>query len=199
MEDEAGILQQRVQLRPVQRRRDQPGERVRREQRKGQERHRDHRLHGQHPGLQAGAQIVTKAGDAGAIQRQHQHPQQHRAFVVAPGGRQPIGQRLAQRTVVGDQRHRKIRLAEQRHQTAEGDGDQHGLARRGSAPERHQRGIPPDGPQHRQHRLGGSDQQGEDQGEMADFGKHGRRGSWTAGAKKTATLHSWSSRCVSRC
>ena len=172
MEDEAGILQQRVQFRAVERHREQALKRVGREQREGKEGDTDHRLHRKNARLQRDAQIVAELRNASAIDRQHQHPQQHGAFVIAPRRRQPIGQRLRKGAVIGDQLDREIGLAEQRHQAAKADGDQQRLQGRRAAPERHQRRIPADRAQHRQRSLRNRHQQGEDQGEMADFGKH---------------------------
>ena len=69
MEDEAGILQQRVQFRAVERHREQALKRVGREQREGKEGDTDHRLHRKNARLQRDAQIVAELRNASAIDR----------------------------------------------------------------------------------------------------------------------------------
>ena len=60
MEDEAGVLQQRIELRAVGRRGKKAQERIGGEKRKAQKRRADHALHRQHPGLQCLAQPVGR-------------------------------------------------------------------------------------------------------------------------------------------
>ena len=86
MEDEAGVLQQRIELAALERRGAQPQERVRGEDREAQERGADQALHrpARAPAASRAARPPNSA-TAAAIHRQDQHPQQHRAFVAAPG------------------------------------------------------------------------------------------------------------------
>jgi len=172
MEDEAGILQQRIQFGSIQRGRKQPLKGVGREQGKGKERNADHRLDREYPSLQAGAKIVPKTGDAGAEYGKDQDPEQHRAFMIAPSRGKSIRQRLAQCGMLGHQLHGEIRLAEAGHEDAEGKRDEQRLQLCRRAAEGHERAIATHSAQHWQHRLGGSREQGEDQGKMPDFGQH---------------------------
>jgi hypothetical protein len=74
--------------------------------------------------------------------------------------------------VIGDKGHRKISLTEQGHQRGKADGDQHGLQCGCAAPKCHQRCITAHCTQHGQNGLRRRHNQGENECEMAKFGKH---------------------------
>ena len=131
MEGEAGVLQQRVQVLPVHRRNGQPQEGVRGEQQEGQKGHPDHPLHGQHTGAQGRRQVASEPGHAGPIQRQDQHPEQKRAFVVPPDAGNLVDQRLERVRVLHHQPQRKVRGHKGIGQRGKGKADQQQL-RRGS-------------------------------------------------------------------
>ena len=84
MHDEAGVLQQRVQLRAVQGNRAQSQEGIGGEQAETDEGRAQQTLHRQHPRLQSLAQGASEEGDGPAVQGENQHPQQHGPLVAAP-------------------------------------------------------------------------------------------------------------------
>ena len=94
MNGERRILQDRVQAPALDRSRVKPVERVGGQQDKQQEGHRDRALHGNHAGLEAGRQVATEYGHSRTEDRQDQHPQHHRAFMVPPYARDLVDQRL---------------------------------------------------------------------------------------------------------
>jgi hypothetical protein len=91
---EADVLQHRVEVAPLDRRRHQAQERVRGEQDEQIERACDPGLHRQHMGAQRQRQVVAERGDQAAEQRQDRHPKQHRSFVVTPDAGNFVEQRF---------------------------------------------------------------------------------------------------------
>ena len=94
MEREAGILKQRVQIAAVGRHREQPRERIRGGDDEQQGAEAEQPLNRQGAGPQAGWQAPAEECDEPAEQRQHEDPQQHRAFVAAPGAGDLVEHRL---------------------------------------------------------------------------------------------------------
>ena len=84
MHREADVLQDRVEIASLGRRLRDAQERVRGHQDEQVERARDPGLHGEHVGAQRVRQVRAEQRDQRAEQREDQHPQQHRAFVIAP-------------------------------------------------------------------------------------------------------------------
>ena len=87
MDGEADVLQHRVEVLPFDRRRIEAGERVRRRQDEQQEGGADPALNGQHVGAQRRRQVAPEHRDQRAEEGEDQHPQEHRALMVAPGAR----------------------------------------------------------------------------------------------------------------
>ena len=110
MEGEAGVLQHRVEAVAVERRRHQArgtGSEV-------------NRMNSRKPApimpctastraRERRRQIVAEQRDRGAEQRQDQHPEHHRALVVAPDAGDLVEQRLGRVAVLDDIEHREIR------------------------------------------------------------------------------------------
>jgi hypothetical protein len=94
MESEAGILKQRVQIAAVGRHREQARKRVRRDDDEQQSAEAEQPLNRQGAGPQAGWQASAEECDEPAEQRQHEDPQQHRAFVAAPSAGDLVQHRL---------------------------------------------------------------------------------------------------------
>ena len=94
MEGETGVLQQRVQACAVQRRRPDALKGVGGEQREGEEARPDHRLDGQHAGLEGLPQAAAEHCHHCAEQREYQKPEQQRALMVPPHAGQSVEQRL---------------------------------------------------------------------------------------------------------
>ena len=68
----------------------------------------DRALHREHVGLAAARQIVAEGRDRRAEQREDQHPEQHRAFVIAPDAGDLVEQRLGRMRVLPDILHREV-------------------------------------------------------------------------------------------
>ena len=94
MEDEARVLQQRIQAVAIDGRLDQPLERVRGQQCEQQETDCDHTLHRQHPGAKRGWHVAAAYCHKHAEYDQNQNPEQQRPFMVAPRRCQLIEERL---------------------------------------------------------------------------------------------------------
>ena len=119
MHRQADVLQQRVEPQPLGRRRIEPLERVRGHQQEGVESQAHEGLRGERRQQGLFRQAPLHQRDEAAGQRHHRDPQQHRAFVVAPGTGDLKDQRLFRMGILRHQRHRKIGPREEQHQRAE--------------------------------------------------------------------------------
>ncbi len=172
MHHQAGVLQQRVQLGSVERDRAQPRERIGGEQTEADEGRAQHPLHRQHPRLQRLTQRAAEVSDRPAVQGKDQHPQQHGAFMAAPGRGEPVGQRLGAVTVFGDQFDGEVHRQIGRGEGSEGQSHEEHLQQGGGASEGHQNGIATVGAQQGSQPLDQSEHEGEDQSQLADFRAH---------------------------
>ena len=172
MEGEAGVLQQRVEVAPVERSRIQPEERVGGGKHEDQEAEPDQRLHGQHPGPKRRRQVAPEDRHGGTIDCEDPDPEQHGALVIAPGAGELVEQRLGRVGIVGNRHHREVGDDEGLHQAGERRRDEDELRHRRRPRQRHQAAVP----QPCAERCGGGlDQrhrQREDQGVMADLRNH---------------------------
>jgi hypothetical protein len=80
---------------------------------------------------------MASPNQATAVERQDQHPQHHRAFVITPHRRELVEERFLQAAVLGDVQHREIRDHVSVHQRREGEGDEDELRQRCRARRRH--------------------------------------------------------------
>ena len=174
MERQAGVLQQRVEILAVERRLGQPQERVRGEDDETQKRHPDHRLNAQHPRLESGRKPCPEPRRRRTKTRQDQHPQEHRAFVIAPDTRHLVKQRLQGVRVKHHQAQRKIRCDKGIGERREGKAQTQELGRRGRRGHRHPAAPSLLRPDQRNHRLQRGNRHRKDQGEMAEFRNHPR-------------------------
>ena len=108
MEHHARILQQRIQVAAVGRRRKQAVERVRREQHEEQEAEADEAHDAEHARDHLVGQMAAPQRDRDRPPAEHQHPQQHRAFVRAPGRGEPVVERQLRVGVGRDVQHREV-------------------------------------------------------------------------------------------
>ena len=104
MEGQPRVLEQWVEIGAVQRRRRQPREGIGGGRQKQQKADPDQPLHPQHTGPQRRRQGHTEKGDGGAEQSQDQHPQQHRALVIAPDAGHLVQHRHRRMGIGGDRR-----------------------------------------------------------------------------------------------
>ena len=109
MEGQARVLEQRIEAAALERRRVEPRERVRGEQQEGIEAERR-----APPARRAWRsacvrRAAARTGPATApATREHRHPEQHRAFVIAPGAGEFVEPRLGAMAVLGDQLDRQV-------------------------------------------------------------------------------------------
>ncbi len=100
--DHSGILQQRIQVTPVGRGRQQALERVRREQHEQQEADRNQRHHAENARHHFEGQMAAEQRHRQHPPREHQHPQQQRAFVTTPGRGETVKPRQAGIGIIDD-------------------------------------------------------------------------------------------------
>jgi hypothetical protein len=111
MHRQTEILQDRIEIAALGRHLGQPPKRTRCEEDEEVEGRRDPGLHRQHVGLEGRRQIDAEQRDQCAEYGEDQHPQQHRALVVAPNAGDLVDQRhLRMRVLVnnGDREVRRI-------------------------------------------------------------------------------------------
>jgi hypothetical protein len=166
MEGEAGVLQQRVHVLAVQRRRPDAQERVALDQPEQGEAAGRGAQHADHPRPQAGRQAAAEHRDRTAANRQDQAPQQDRALVVAPGSADLVDQRLQAVAVGGDVLHREIVHHRAGDQAGIGRGERDQLAEREGRCGLHQPCVARGGAPQRQRRLREAERHAERQREM---------------------------------
>jgi len=172
MEGEAGVLQQRVQARAVQRRRPDSLKRIGGEQGEGEETGPDHRLDGEHAGLEGLPQTAAEHRHHRAEQREYQQPQQQRALVVPPHAGQAVEQRLQRMGVLRDRRDREVGDDIGPGERGERDCGEDELPERRMPGEVHQCRLLPGGAVERQCRLQQREAQRQREREIAEFGRH---------------------------
>jgi hypothetical protein len=99
---EADVLQHRIEVAALDRRAGDAQERIRGDQDEQIEGAGDPALHRQHMRAQRQRQVVAEGSDQAAEQRQDRHPQQHRAFMIAPYAGDLVKQRLGRMRVLVD-------------------------------------------------------------------------------------------------
>ena len=172
MEGEAGVLQQRVEIAPVERRGIEPEERVGGGEDEDQEAEPDERLNGQHPGAEGGRQVAPEGRHGGAVDREDPDPEQHRALVIAPGAGELVEERLGRVRVVGDRDDREVGDDEGLHQTGEGGRDEDELRQSRRPRQRHQPRVADPRAERRRAGLHQRHRERQDQGVMADLRDH---------------------------
>ncbi|TLD46400.1 MAG: hypothetical protein FAZ92_01349 [Accumulibacter sp.] len=174
MKDQAGILQQRVEVAPFLGPRQQALEGVRSEQDEEQEAGADQPEDAEDPCHHVIGQLPRQQCHCQRPHDEHQDPQQQRSLVPAPDGGDPIRQRQQGIRVLCDVEHREIVLHEGGGQAGEGDRQQQRLDDRRRAGEGNPLPLPGVGAEQRQHALGHGDAERENEGKGADFRDHGR-------------------------
>ena len=138
MKGETRILQQRVQVAPVDRCRDQPVERVGRADDEGERAKAEQSLDRQGARPQRHRQRPTQSRDEPAEEGQHQDPEHHRAFVAAPDPGHLVEHRLGGVGVLEDVPHREIRNDVGVHKDPEGERHESELHQCGGSRQVHQ-------------------------------------------------------------
>ena len=172
MEDETGILQQRVEVAAVLRGGKQALERVRCQQNEQEQAAADKTEHAEHAGDHDFGQLAREQRDSHRPAGQHQHPEQQRTFVTAPDRCQPVNRWQQRVGVLGHIDNRKVVAVEGPAQADERGGDQQELNLSRRSGDGHPRGVTARGSSQRQDAKDECDQQREDECEMAEFRDH---------------------------
>ena len=137
MNRERKVLQHRIQIRAVLRRGHQPLKRIRGPQSEQHETAADEAHHAEHAARKAQRQLAAEGRDRHAPNRQNQNPQEQRALVRAPEGRNSIEQRQMRVGITRDVQHGKIVVHERIDEAREGHHDEHELPRHGGTRHAH--------------------------------------------------------------
>ena len=108
MECEARILEQGIEAPALDRRRIEPGKRVRGDQQEGVETEREGGLRAERGDQGSLPRPPRQERDEGAGDRQHGHPHQHRTFVVSPCAGDLVDERLGAVAILEYQSDRQI-------------------------------------------------------------------------------------------
>ena len=173
MHRETEILQDRIEVAAFQRSLGEPPKRVGGKEDEKIKRGCDPGLHRQHVGLERSRQIDAERCDQGAEQRQDQHPQQHRAFVIAPDAGELVDQRHLRMRILVNIDHREIRRHIAKCQRAERQHHKGKLRQRGGVGEFHQRDIALACAKHRRPRLDQRQRERQYKRVVTEFGDHG--------------------------
>ena len=122
--------------------------------------------------LQRLRQGAAEEGDERAEDREDQHPQQHRAFVVPPDPGNLVDRRGGAVGVLRDVEHGEIRDEMGVDERGEGDRETGELGQRRASSDRHQVGVAEARAPGRHDRLRQRGGEGENEGEMADLDDH---------------------------
>ena len=120
-------------------------------------------------------QVAAEGGDRERPERQHQQPEQDRAFVAAPDGGDAVVQRQRAVRVGGDVEHREVVVDEAERQADEGERDQREQQARRRPRQRHPVGAAARRAEHRHDAEHGGDAERDPEREVAELGNHGQR------------------------
>jgi hypothetical protein len=117
-------------------------------------------------------QAAAEYADRHRPRAQHEHPQEQRPFVRAPGRRDAVVQRQAGVGIRRDVEHREIAACERPRQATEGDRDEHELPLRGRPRQRHPLWHTARGADERQRALCQREGESQYQRELANLRDH---------------------------
>ena len=172
MDREADVLQDRIEVTALDRRIGDPRKRIRGRENEQIERRTDPRLRRQDERTQRARQVIAECRHHRAEQRQDQHPQQHRAFVIPPYSGDLVDHRLQRMGILIDVCDREIRRDVQPCQCRERQRSECELRQRRGARDIHQRRITQTRADHRHHRLDQRQNQRQHQRIMSRLGDH---------------------------
>ena len=177
MNNQSGILQQRIQIVAIEGRvREQSLKRVRCQQRESQKTHCHHAHHTQHPRDHHQREAAAKRRHRSHPAGQNEHPQQERALVVSPQGRK-FEDRWQQTIGVGGYHgHREIVLQKAHGQQRKGHSNENRHTYGQGGRHVHSGNIAPHRAPHRHHSQPNCQHKGNDQRDVAKLGDHGRTG-----------------------
>ena len=141
MDREAGVLQDRIEVAALPRRRRDARERIGGEQNEKKKGRAEQPLHGERVGAQPVGHCVGENRDQRAAKRENEHPQKHRAFVVSPHAGDFIDERLQRMGILDHVDEREVGNDMRIGQRAIGERDEQELRDRRGARDAHQRGV----------------------------------------------------------
>jgi hypothetical protein len=132
VDGEAGILQDRIEILPLEGCRHDPRERVRSGQDEEQECDGDRGLHGEGVGTEARRDRLLRQSHDGAEQGEDQDPEEHRALMVSPNPGELVDERFRRVGILDHVENREIRRCVGHHECREGEANagEHGQRRR---------------------------------------------------------------------
>ncbi len=195
MQHHGRILQQRVEIAPIEGHRKQAVERIRGKQHEREEAD----VHQSHHAEHARDHIVRKT-TAEHAHRDHPHseyqrPQQQRAFMPAPDSGDAVLQRQRGIGSGRDKGDREILVDERGGETCESDCDENELSPRGGARDAHPRRFSSGGAGKREHALCQRNDQRQRQRELTEFGDHQRFAS-ACGSVTSVCVVFWTTACA---
>jgi hypothetical protein len=181
MHRQTEILQDRIEIAALGRHLGQPPKRTRCEEDEEVEGRRDPGLHRQHVGLEGRRQIDAEQRDQCAEYGEDQHPQQHRALVVAPNAGDLVDQRHLRMRVLVNNGDREVRRDVANGERAKGQRNEGKLRQRGGVGEFHQRNIAHARTDDRRGRLDQRQCKRQYKCVVTKFGDHGDGSQFTSG------------------
>ena len=172
MDDQAGILQQRIQIAPFRHCRQQTLERVGGKQDEQQEAEGDQTQRAEYPRQHHFRQLPGEDAHAERPPRHHQHPQQQRTFMPAPHGGNAVGHGQQRIRVLRHIHHREIVGGESPGQAQERKRRQQGIGRCRRASQRNPGRMAAMGADQGQGAEQQTDQGRKDEGKMSKFRNH---------------------------
>ena len=172
MDREAGVLQDRIEVASLERRRREALERVRGQENEGEEGEADQALNGERVGAKLRRQRAAEQSDERAEDREDKNPQEHRAFVVSPDAGDLVDRGHRHVRILGDVEHGKVRGQVRVDERGESDRNQRELDERRVAPDIHECDVADPRAPERDDRLGERSCERQHKGEMADLDNH---------------------------
>ncbi len=173
MDREAEVLQHGIEVAPLERRRLETRERIRRQEDEGEEGARDQALHRKDIGAQDRRQAAAEDDDERSKDAEDQHPEQHRAFVIAPDAGDLVDRRRGAVRILRDIEHRKIRRQMRVDERARCKRDSRELPERARRADRGETLVAAQRTPERQRRLQEREREREGERVMADLDDHG--------------------------
>ena len=153
MDREADILKDRIEILTLERHRKDAREGIGGQKDEGEKGRQNPGLHRKDIGLQARGQIAPKGCDQRAEKGENQHPEQHRAFVIAPDARDLEDHGFERMGVLEDVEDGEVGCDIGGGERREGEGEQEKARARRHRPDIHQALVPDPRPNQRRDRL----------------------------------------------
>jgi hypothetical protein len=172
MDHHARVLQQRIEVAPVGRRREQAVERVRGEQHEGEEPGADETHDAEHARRHLLGEVGAEEAHRGHPDAEHQAPEEQRSFMAAPCAGDAVVQRQSAVRIQRHVLHGEVVGREGVDEAAEGECDEQRLPLRRRPSERHPCKVSASRPHKRERSLEQGDREGQRERELSELGNH---------------------------